>query len=180
LVPVFANAQVIVQGVQCFIQELGGVKVCSQASRFPEDQVINPVIEDYILGLYRDVHLHDYEVSETKLSYLRQAIGYARAAKIRVALVIMPVYKIDALNPVGYGKFENAIRRLADEEGIDLADLHQQMQGDLSRWGDPSHLNHSGGRRIRATTRSDPQLVPTIATLGCDRARCSLGEGGVR
>jgi hypothetical protein len=153
-VPVFANAQVIVQGVQCFIQERSGVKVCSQASRFPEDQVMNPVIEDYILGLYRDLHLHDYRLSQAKLAYLSQAIGYLRAAKIRVHLVIMPIYKIDGLNTTGYTKFENAIRRLAAEEGIGLTDLHHQMQADLSRWGDPSHLNHSGasefGRELAA------------------------------
>jgi hypothetical protein len=144
LVPAFANAQLITQGAQCVVQRIHGIDLCSQMSRFPEDQVMTPAAEDYILGLYRELHLANYTFSEQKLAYLREALQKASAAGIPVHLVILPVYKIDALNPAAYQRFLAALAELAAQQGVHVTDLHQDMQHDLTFWGDPSHLNHAG------------------------------------
>ncbi len=151
LVPAFSNAQLIAQGAQCVVQRIQGAQLCSQASRFPEDQLMTPAAEDYILGLYRDLHLAHYAFSEEKLGYLREALHYARTVGIPVHLVVLPVYKIDGLNPSGYQRFQTEVRHLAVDQGINITDLHQDMQQDLTLWGDPSHLNHAGARELASS-----------------------------
>jgi len=148
LVPVFANSPVIVQGVQCLIQNFEGTQLCSQVSRFPEDHLMTADDEHYILGVYRDVDLYRYGFSNTKLSYLRDGIASVRRAGVRVQLVTLPVYKIDAIDPEAYAQFQKQIADLAATAGIDYTDLHNAMQLRPEMWGDPSHLNHRGAREL--------------------------------
>jgi len=122
----------------------GGSDPCLVARMPLPDGVVTPDLELYTEHRFRNEYLKDYEFSEPRVTYLRDAVALARTGGAEVAFVEYPTLGLEAINPAAYLLFRQRIGATARDLSVNFVTLKGEHIQDVRLWADPVHLNRSG------------------------------------
>ena len=147
MVPLLANYSVLVNGLRCDVTALRAPPDCVDEYQ-DRLRVMDAVSLERWRHVIRDQYLGDFRPSSFQIESLERCVSDLQAAGVDVYLVVLPVYRVEELDPARYRDFLQVLGSVSLRIGVNLTDLHSMFDSQPEFFADPNHLNARGAEAL--------------------------------
>ena len=147
MVPLLANYSVLVNGLRCDVAALRSAPDCVDEYQ-NRLRVMDAVSLERWRHIIRDQYLGDFRPSSFQIESLERCVRDLQEAGVEVHLVVLPVYRVEELDPARYHDFLQVLGSVSLRTGVNLTDLHSMFDSQPEFFADPNHMNARGAEAL--------------------------------